>query len=184
MAKGLFCAILVVFFNTFVSCTTQAPTDSSTEVAKAVEQTIIEPDYGIAFALPTNWVEEQTDHQRIFSGPAGSPEYLTTITVQQVSTQWHQSPRAALDQILKRSTDFRPRSLTTYSTVLTGTQAVHPALWYSIELRHHREHFRRTGILIAVDEKLLEIQYTAPTTAYTLSHPVFENLVASLSIEP
>lgn len=182
MVVGLLVACLALALSSS-ACT---PPEASKPSAPFLPMTsvITDIDSGLAFSLPADWVEEERDHQRIFSGPEGTPQYFTTITLQTLSSQWHESPAMALEQILENTDDSRARLISTESRLLHGSGGLHPALWYSIELRHHRERFRRVGVIIAISQGLVDIQYTASINLFESSFLVFDSLLSSLIVEP
>lgn len=182
MFVGLLVACLALALSSSACTAPEAPTSPVPSLPQP--SIITDLESGLAFSIPADWVEESGDHQRVFSGPQGSPQYFTTITLQTLSSEWHESPTVALEKILESTEDSRARLIATESRLFPGSESLHPALWYSLELRHHRERFRRIGVIIAVSQRLVEIQYTASTPLFESSFLVFDSLLASLIVEP
>lgn len=147
-------------------------------------QIIEDVNAGISFQLPPHWYETPSDSHRVFSGPQGTPEYFTTITLQTLSPRWDPTPDLALATLLKETRDIRPDVLAQIPLVLTTTTMTQPGLLYSLAFLHHREPFRRIGVLLPSEGRLLDINYTANTALFAQSLPVFQEVLNSLGVSP
>ena len=171
---------LLLLLLMFTGCADTPPPPSPDSSRQIVDDV----NAGISFQLPPHWYETPSDSHRIFSGPRGTPEYFTTITLQTLSPHWGPTPELALATLLKETRDIRPKVLAQIPLVLTTGTSADTGLLYSLAFLHHREPFRRIGVLIPSEGRLLDINYTANTAFFAQALPVFQGVLDSLGVSP
>jgi len=152
--------------------------------APSSRQVVTEIPSELVFELPPDWVESSTVNARIFGGPRGTPEENVTVTLQTLSKHWLKAPDLALHAALQAHPHLSPTLLAQTPVILTTESVPKPGLLYSMAFTHHREPFRRVGLILAHQEQLLDLHYTANTDLFASSFPVFEGLLESLGTRP
>ncbi len=172
-------ALLLIVVLALGGCSKEAPPPPP-----PTHQVVTALSSELVFELPLHWKESPAQSARVFAGPPGAPDQSATITLQTLSNRWSKAPDLALQAALEAHPDLSAVLLHQTPVVLTTPSTPQPALLYSMAFAHHREPFRRVGLLLPHGEKLLDLHYTAQTPLFAPSLPVFEHLLESLSTTP
>ncbi len=161
------------------------------DVRPSPTRTYVHPGLGLSFELPADWTETAVGSAVVLGGPAGTPAYFTTITVQaspelalepDVPGQL-ESVLAATVRILPSDDPPRlgPRRLL---CIPSFTPPPLLALRYSLAFDLYEHKRLREGLLVRTATALVAIDYSAPAELFAESYLVFDGVVTSLLAFP
>jgi len=138
------------------------------------------PELGVSFEVPTRWVVAQEGSALVFSGTPDRPSHFTTITIQAQSLAGQSLP----DALDKAMAPLKHKPHFAVTAVQPCIIAARPALRYAFEVQLNETLHLRRGALIDTGLQLVDIGYASTPAVYASGVPVFENVLASLSVWP
>jgi hypothetical protein len=140
------------------------------------ETSTLETGLALDLDLPTAWAPtyDSTDGV-VVAGPAGTDAYFTTITIQE-------GPEPGpLLSALQESYGGTPLERVTFSWLEPTLVDGHLALRYVVSFIAHEQPRLRTGVLVGLRQRLVDIRYTAPLAYFAGSLPIFEAAIDSVA---
>lgn len=157
------------------------------EAVTAKTRLYVHPGLGVSFELPGDWTETALGSAVVFGGPAGTPAWYTTLTLQ-ASPDLGPSTDAPeqLERVLSETvrvlpTDEPPHLGARSHFVLPATASgVTVGLRYAAAFDLYEHARLREGVLLRTPSAFVSLAYTAPAELFAESYAVFDDALATL----
>jgi hypothetical protein len=132
---------------------------------------------GVSFELPKEWTSE-SGGALVFSGPAETPGYYTTVTLQaalrddETLDEALIAAHAALTQLPQFAWHFR-------EPALVDTR---PALRYGLQVELHESLLFKHGILFDASGTIVNLVFAGTPEMFPAGLPVFEHVLSTLAV--
>jgi hypothetical protein len=136
---------------------------------------------GLAFGfeVPPGWLEQQEGDALVFSGPRDTTAHFTTLVLQVVDANGR-DPSAALEEVRSASTERYPFTwIERRPDFVAGRRAAR----YVFEVELHESVRRKLGLLIDIDDYLVDLSYAATPELFAIGIPAFEHARSTFRVE-
>jgi hypothetical protein len=134
---------------------------------------------GVSFELPPGWAVTESGAALVFSGPAGSPDYFTTVTLQaalrtddQTLDEALAAAHAELTQLPQFAWHFREPALV----------ATRPALRYGLQVELHESLRLKHGVLFDASGTIVNLVFAGTPEVFSTGLPIFEHVLGTVAV--
>jgi hypothetical protein len=133
---------------------------------------------GVSFDLPQAWQITRPGSALVFSGPAESPAYYTTITMQALL-----DTEQPLDEVLTAAYgDLADLPQFAWHFREPAVTACRPGLRYGLQAEVHESLRFKHGVLFDASGTVVDLSYAATPELFFDGLPVFEHALATLAV--
>jgi hypothetical protein len=153
---------------------------------RAAEQKFTEfvsQKFKISLQLPSHWVSQSHDNNLIYSGPKGTEEAMTTITLQFIKPQSGTTLEAQAQGIQKQwGTAKKYRLLSKKNLQVAGQPAMQMVVEY--QMPQGTEMYRQEQLIIQRGEFFYWMGYIAPVNFFAKYHTAMDQAIRSFQFLP